>query len=236
VRRTVAALVVALAAAVAASCGGGGGGQATLWVTRDEGRHVVLTATVPAGLTALQALRRKADVTTRYGGRFVQSIEGIKGSLDDRRDWFWFVNGLEGDRSAAEYRLHDGDVEWWDYRSWANGRDHVPVVVGAFPEPFLHGYGGRRLPTDVRWTRRADRAAARKIARLVHARSVGGPDDAVGPNANVIVIYPEIPDLAGILQQDPGPHEPVELDLGPATAARLARDPRALRFRYGDAP
>jgi len=66
--------------------------------------------------------------------------------------------------------------------------------------------------------------------------SVGGPDDAVGPNANVIVIYPEIPDLAGILQQDPGPHEPVELDLGPATAARLARDPGALRFRYGDAP
>src|SRR5205823_3931650 len=42
--------------ALLAGCGGaGGGGKATVWVTRDEGRHVVLTGTVPAGLTAMQA-------------------------------------------------------------------------------------------------------------------------------------------------------------------------------------
>ena len=71
--RRVALLLLALVAA-----GGGGArehGTATLWVTRDRGAHVLYAGTVPAGLTAMQALDRKRDITTRYGGRFVQSIE-----------------------------------------------------------------------------------------------------------------------------------------------------------------
>src|SRR5205823_13684918 len=65
-----------VAAAVLAGCGGdpGHGGTARLWITSDRGAHVLLTATVPAGLTAMQALSRKAKIETRYGGHFVQSI------------------------------------------------------------------------------------------------------------------------------------------------------------------
>ena len=88
--------------------------------------------TVPAGLTAMQALDREANVKTRYGGRFVQAIEGIDGDASKQRDWFWFLNGIEADRSAADYRLHAGDVEWWDFRRGA-GQMREPVVVGAFP-------------------------------------------------------------------------------------------------------
>jgi Domain of unknown function (DUF4430) len=143
VRRVRAGLVL-VAAALLTGCGGGRAhGTARLWITRDEGAHVVLTATVPAGLTAMQALDREVKLETRYGGRYVQAIDGIEGSLTRERDWFYFVNGYEGDRSAAEYRLHPGDVEWWDYRSWRH-RFRAPVVVGAFPEPFLHGYDGKR--------------------------------------------------------------------------------------------
>jgi uncharacterized protein DUF4430 len=109
------ALVLALA-----GCGGSGG-HATLKVTRDHGRHVLLTASVPAGLTAMQALERKADVKTSYGGRFVVSIEGIASA--PHRDWFYFVNGKLEDRGAAEVRLHKGDVEWWDYRQWSNAAE-----------------------------------------------------------------------------------------------------------------
>ena len=72
-------LLVALVLAFAfAGCGGGGSveGEAELWVTRDRGSEVLLTATVPAGLTVLEALEQEADVKTRYGGRFVQAIEG----------------------------------------------------------------------------------------------------------------------------------------------------------------
>jgi hypothetical protein len=126
-RLSVPLLLVALALA---GCGGEGptaaDGTARLWVTRDRGSEVLVDTTVPAGQTLLRALRARAKVTTRYGGGFVQSIEGVKGSARRNRDWFWFVNGLAGDRSAASYRLRDGDVAWWDYRDWS-GADLAPV-------------------------------------------------------------------------------------------------------------
>jgi len=114
-----AAVLVALALALA-GCGGSGG-NATLKVTQDHGRRVLLTATVPAGLTAMQALERKADVQTSYGGRFVVSINGIASAA--HRDWFYFINGALADRGAGEVRLHDGDVEWWDYRHWSSAAE-----------------------------------------------------------------------------------------------------------------
>ena len=49
-----------------------GSGSASLWITRDRGATVVLVRTVPAGLTAMQALDKEADISKRYGGRFVQ--------------------------------------------------------------------------------------------------------------------------------------------------------------------
>jgi hypothetical protein len=112
------ASVVALALALAFAGCGGSRGSATLKVTRDHGRDVLLKAQVPAGLTAMQALQRKADVKTSYGGRFVVSINGVASA--PHRDWFYFVNGKLGDRSAAEVRLQEGDVEWWDYRRWSS--------------------------------------------------------------------------------------------------------------------
>lgn len=173
-------------AALLAGCGAGEtSGTASVWVTRDRGAKVLLVEKVPAGLTAMQALRRVAEVKTRYGGRFVQAINGLEGSISARRDWFYFVNGYEGDRSAAEYRLHPGDVEWWDYRSWASGSGrHIPVVVGAFPEPFLHGYGGRRRPVVVVGSKSQ---GVRALARRLRARYL--PSIAQAPrDSNVLRI------------------------------------------------
>ena len=155
-------LVLALA-----GCGGTAQekGTATLWVTRDRGDKVLLVRTVPAGLTAMQALDRVADIETTYGGRYVQAINGIDGNLSSQHDWFYFVNGIEADRSAAEYHLHDGDIEWWDYRSWAKEM-RQPVVVGAFPQPFLHG------ETAVRASKRYQ-PVANKISALTHTSSDG---------------------------------------------------------------
>ena len=70
----------------------------------------------------MQALDREADVGTRFGGRFVQSVNGIEGSLSARRDWFYFVNGIEADRGATEYRLNEGDILWWDFHAWGGQR------------------------------------------------------------------------------------------------------------------
>jgi len=212
-------------ALVLAGCGGDarGAGTATLWVTRDRGQHVLYEGTVPAGLTAMQALDRKLDIETRYGGRFVEAIGGIHGNAAKQRDWFWYVNGIEGDRSAGEYRLRDGDVEWWDYRSWKR-QMRVPVVVGAFPEPFLHGYDGIDRGAIVVG---GDDETAEQLAEAVGGSILHGPG-AVDVR-NVIAIRRNLPANAAYAERDA---HAVRLILGVRAADRLAHDPSVLRFRY----
>ena len=209
---------VVLAALALAGCGGGGRGHgtATLWVTRDRGTHVVFSGNVPAGLNAIQTVERKLKVTTRYGGRYVQSIDGVDGSLGAQRDWFYYVDGMEGDRSAAEVRLRPGDVLWWDYRHWTPATEHVPAVAGAYPHPFVDRGSTRVVATDA--------SLARRLARQVHGVANGRPSLR---NA-VVVSGQRAPDHVAIRQTGKG----YVLDLGPRIARRLADDPNALRYRF----
>ena len=249
--RLLAAFVLAL---LLASCGGGGGGggdappvaspagsvvapsgedepTAGLWITRNEGSDVLLETDVPAGLTVLQALDRVAEVETRYGGRFVQSIDGIEGSLNGQEDWFFFVNGVEPDVGAAELRLAAGDVAWWDFRSWSD-RMAAPVVVGAFPEPFLHGFDGRRRPAEVQAPAELSEAAAAVEAVLGDAGGEGEP--------NVFVLEPKAEADGATLRAERGAQNdsPVRfvlsgsLEAVRAAALTLAQDPASVRFRY----
>lgn len=215
-RVAVLVLIAGLFAGLLAGCGGGGGGTATLWVTRDRGTHLLLVAQVPAGLTALQALERKANVETSYGGRFVEAIDGVASRR--QHDWFYYVNGVALGRGAGEYRLHDGDVEWWDYARWRRPNE-FPAVVGAFPEPFLHGTDGRVPPAIV--VGRGESAHA--LARLVHGR-VGS---TVPNGANALELRPG----AGFRALSPS-----RFVIDPSLAARLVRDPTAFRYRYEVAP
>jgi hypothetical protein len=183
IRQRLAALAVLV---LLAGCGGAGGeeGTAQLWVTRDRGAELLVEAEVGAGQTLMRALASQADIDTRYGGRYLQSVNGLEGSLDAQRDWFWFVNGYEGDRSAASYRLRDGDVAWVDYRGWQR-EGEARVVVGAFPEPFLHGYAGVTRPAAVRYE--GDQAVrAGEIARAVGAPSAAPLGKPVPRGANVV--------------------------------------------------
>jgi Domain of unknown function (DUF4430) len=216
------ALPLLLALALA-GCGEerAGSGTASLWVTRDRGAEVIHTATVPAGLSVLEALDRELDVETSYGGRFVQSVDGLEGSLDQQHDWFWYVNGLEGDRGAAEYRLRPGEVAWWDYRSWAE-QLQVPVVVGAFPEPFLHGYEGEVPPAVVV----GDSPTAARLAEIVGGRVA----QRAPPDANVLRIVPG----RGLRASRSG--DRVVFMLGAEDAGRLARDPGIVRYRFEGLP
>jgi hypothetical protein len=172
-----------------AGCGGAAGGEegtAQLWVTRDRGARLLVDTEVDAGQTLMRALASKADVETRYGGRYVQSVNGIEGSLTAQHDWFWFVNGYEGDRSATSYRLHDGDVAWFDYRAWER-EGEARVVVGAFPEPFLHGYAGKARPVAIRYDRASEQQARRLSTDLgpVEPAPLGTP---VPAGANVLEV------------------------------------------------
>ncbi|GAC1486702.1 MAG: hypothetical protein NVS1B9_05800 [Solirubrobacteraceae bacterium] len=145
------AMLVACAALIG-GCGLGAGltpASVGLTVTRDFGRRQVAGFPRPkvgGSDTVMRLLQRNASVATRYGGGFVQSIDGLSGG--GQVDWFYYVNGVEAAKGAAATRLRAGDHVNWDLHYWGAAAD-VRAIVGAFPEPFMHGIGGTRLPVRI---------------------------------------------------------------------------------------
>lgn len=167
------ALVAALAAALA-GCGVGPGtspGSVHLLVTRDFGQHALEGGdrdVVPRGAdTILRLLERNHRVATRYGGGFVQGIDGVAGGQPGGRphDWFFYVNGSEGAKGSAGVRVNRGDAVWWDFHDWGAAMD-TPAVVGAFPEPFRHGLQGKRLPVILECSAHESQACSIAADRL----------------------------------------------------------------------
>ncbi|HEY5942395.1 MAG TPA: DUF4430 domain-containing protein [Solirubrobacterales bacterium] len=152
-RRGTAVATALLGAALAtAGCGLGPGaevGDVQLTVTREFGAVPVLDRSLAAkeSDTVMRLLEGEADVSTRYGGDFVHSIDGVAESQHDGDpyDWFFYVDGVESPIGAAEYELDGGERVWWDYRNWS-ATNHVPAVVGSWPAPFADGIGGERHP------------------------------------------------------------------------------------------
>ena len=173
-----------------AGCGLGPGksvGSVALLITRDYGRQRLAqrrVGDVKESDTVMRVLDRNAAITTRYGGGFVQSIDGLDAGTSGGRpqDWFFYVNGVEAPVGAADYPLHGGDRVWWDYRDWAAAM-HVPAVVGSWPEPFRNGYEGDRHAVRVRCL------GAEVACSTVHReiRGAAGEGDAKGAPIQVLV-------------------------------------------------
>jgi hypothetical protein len=122
-------------------------------ITRDMGNELVLdeAVAVRSGASALDALEEVAMVETKYGGGFVEAIDGVRSQYSTgtgRRDWLFYMNGMSAKVGARDYALCDGDVEHWDFRRWSF-RSFVPAIVGDFPQPFLGGYEGRIRATVI---------------------------------------------------------------------------------------
>lgn len=191
-RRALALLALGLGLA---GCGLGAGeelpGGVELRITRDFGERLVGSTRrdgVREGDTVLRLLRSsQREVQTRYGGRFVQSIGGLSGrGPDGRRDWFFFVNGLESELGAAEYGLNDGDRVQWDYRDW-RATMTVPAIVGAFPEPLLHGTKGKRFPVRMECEDEGG-APCREVKRRLADAGVKTSSSAFGADATQNVL------------------------------------------------
>ena len=111
--RARAALALALLLGLALTgCGLGAGesteGGATVAVTRDFGAREVGDGAqdpIPGGETVMRFLQRDFEVRTRYGGGFVQSINGIAGGGGRSVDWFYYVNGILAEDGAAAHEL-----------------------------------------------------------------------------------------------------------------------------------
>lgn len=212
-RRAALALGIGAAASFAAAgCGLGAGEQADavhLRVTDDFGAKVLAEPAEPkqAGAdTVMRLLQRNAKVETRYGGGFVQSINGLSGQADagEQIDWFFYVNGLLAGRGAASWRVREGERIWWDRHRW--DLSQISAVVGDYPQPMKNGHDGKYAGAQL------DCRSAEEICDDVRKRleddgvrvTLGKAADAagrtrfvVGPWTAIQSAAPELSRLAG---------------------------------------
>jgi hypothetical protein len=191
-----AAAIAAIACAVAlAGCGlglgpGPGTSDVTLTVTKGFGSIPVAGVTVgrvPGSETVMRMLERHLQVTTRYSGGFVESIQGRSGT-SSKIDWFYYVNGVEAPMGAATTAVHKGDRVWWDLHDWST-TDSIPAVVGSFPEPFLHGIAGKRYPVTVECANDVS-AACSQVSKQLTALKVPFASQVIGgsPGTDTLVL------------------------------------------------
>jgi Domain of unknown function (DUF4430) len=171
-------LLVLGVALLLAGCGLGAGGAprgVQLSVSENFGTRVLSGGPVKtAGQeTVMRLLMRNYRITTRFGGGFVESIDGVSGGHEagEPVDWFYYVNGVEATKGAAATDVHDGDHVWWDRHDWSQAQS-IPAVVGSYPEPFLNGFDGRRYPVRIECANVTGTACRTVTARL---RQLGVP-------------------------------------------------------------
>jgi hypothetical protein len=215
-----------LLALLAAGCGLGAGesedGGATLTVTRDFGVRELGRGSadpIPGGETVMRMLQRDFEVETRYGGGFVQQINGVAGGRENGRpvDWFYYVNGILAEDGAAAHKLVAGDRVWWDHHDWSASAD-VRAVVGAFPEPFVSGIAGKRLPVRLDCADAAADACDEVAARLDEAGVKAGRS-AAGTLGGESVLRVKV-GLWADLRRDPAVRQ---LEEGPKASGVSAR-------------
>jgi hypothetical protein len=167
----------------------------------------VLLAGCGVGQTGHQAPVR-VTITRDLGAVVVREVQAKSGSkvgalLRAQPSGQHWVNGVAAGEATT---VHGGDRVWADVAA-ASAR--TPAVVGSFPEPFLHGIDGKRLPVRIEC---AD-------ARGPTCRQVG----------DRLARY-EIPAARGGLQTARAP-ETLRVLVGPWTALRL--DPAANALEHG---
>lgn len=193
----IALLPVALVAAALAGCSVGTGAPQTslrLLVTEDFGTAPVVELDMPkssASDTVLRLLQRNTSVETRSGGGSVQAIDGRAAGPEHGRfsDWSYYVNGVRPEQGAASVEVRPSDRIWWDRHDWGVTRK-IPAVVGSFPEPFLHGYDGSRLPTRLECTEpRSPQCvtAGRRLAEVGVVAGKGGLQTSLSKQTNRVV-------------------------------------------------
>ncbi len=217
--RTAVAIALFFSVIAAAGCGLGSGsdvGGVDLTVTQEYGTVPMLhrqVDDVTESDTVMRVLERNADITTRYGGGFVQSINSVEADESVARslDWFFYVNGVESTVGAADYPLRGGESVWWDHHDWEAAMQ-VPAVVGSFPQPFLDGYDGQKRPVVVE-CRGGGSACGVVEDRLVEA----GVDVASGSPSGAIRV------LVGPWAQVREDPTAAQIDDGPQTSGVFAK-------------
>ncbi len=158
-----------------------------LVVTRDFGARVLYRSDglrASAGETMLGLLRSRLPVSVSSGG-LVEGVDGIwggpqAGTPAGSARWLYYVNGVQITSSPASTSVRPGDHIWWDLHEARQGAD-AAAVVGSFPEPFLNGVEGKRLPVRIECTSSSE--ACQTVTASLRRLSVPAAVAALGSGA-----------------------------------------------------
>lgn len=156
--KTARALVLVLAAAMLAGCGAS---------TSTDSEEIALTVTRDFGAEDFIALRHERVPPAGGLAPIFRRYPNTRGSQS------LFVNGMRPLEPAADLEVHGGDRVWLDQHVRAVAPE-IPAVVGSFPEPFLHGVAGKRLPVRVECDDPRAGVCAVVAAKLVSLGVVAG--------------------------------------------------------------
>jgi hypothetical protein len=150
----------------------------------------LVTAAAPTSVRVLVTRDWGGQVVYREGGLRATAGETVGGLLSSKlgtgmgagtgagAGGSYFVNGVEAVKSPAATAVLPGDRIWWDMRRPGTAAA-TPAVVGAFPEPFLNGLEGKRLPTRVECVS-ASTSACDTITKRLRAAGVPAAVAAIG--------------------------------------------------------
>lgn len=168
--------------------------------TQNFGQELIFEETLQVlpDTSAMAALMEVANVETAYGGGFVNAINGIRsrftGSQKRKTDWFFYVNGIQSNVGALDYKLCDGDVQHWDFHDWSF-RQSIPAIVDDFPASFQNGFGGKVSPTLVvcqdnmgEMAKKLERKLAQLEVSNVSIRSFSELAENEKENSNLILV------------------------------------------------
>ncbi len=163
--------------------------HAKIIISENFGERCVKTIEVKPGESVIKTLEDNFNITTAYGGKFVTSIDGI--NQNATHFWFYYVNGILANVGAADYIIHAGDVIRWDFHVWKRN-EVIYAEIEDFPEPLLHGYGGRVYNTTIVYSADYEKYAM----ELKNYLTKMGVNVSVGSNVskyeNVIILgYPK---------------------------------------------
>ena len=197
-----------------------GSSNVHLTVTRDFGSAPVGAASeraIPSHQSLTAILQRFFHVQPAVRQRTVAAIDGHAAGASSY--WFYYVNGIAVQPGQTndlgrlivppDTLVHPGDRIWWDLHDPAAVRT-IPAVVGSFPEPFVHGIGGRRYPTTLECAADVQNACD-AIGAQLRADGVPVADQALGTGSGqdtLAIVVATWQDLNGSLAGDLVAHGP----------------------------
>ncbi len=147
----------------------------------------LVTAAAPTAVQLLVTREYGSQAVYRDGGLRATGDRTVAGLLSSKlagagvaagSGGTYFVNGAQPLKSPTATAVYPGDHIWLDLHD-ASLLASPQAVVGAFPEPFLNGLEGKRLPTRIECAS-ASAAACNRITASLRNAGVPAAVAAIG--------------------------------------------------------